>query len=128
VSDGGKLLVLEVCRDENNTVRNSISLGVAFPSGFQFAELFHKPYSLKERLTDDRTRSENLSFSNRNSNFFHVPDKLFLSLGNCWNILALRAGSVYFDNPESGKKSFGWVALNSATDQKKKKTLKYFSV
>jgi len=125
MSDNGKLLVLEVCRG-NNTEWN-ISLEVTFPSGFEFAQFCHKPYSLKRKLSDRYSRSENITFSNRKSRFVHVPDELFLSLGNCWNILACRAGSVYFENPKPGKLSFGWVALQSATQQKKR-TLKYFYI
>jgi len=125
MSEGGKLLVLEVCRVDM-TGRN-ISLEVTFPSGFAYGEIFLKPYKPLPYPKDHWTgkpKLENVYLSNKDSHLFHVPDPLFLSLGNCWNILAYRKVTVYFYKNASRRRSFGWVAIHSTTDNKK--YFKYF--
>jgi len=123
MTDGGNLLVLEVCRI-NKTDKN-IFLELTFPSGYAFIEFYHKPYNLKYKFSN--LRLENIYLSNGNSHLFHVPDSLFLSFGDCWNALAYRNAKVYFDKPMSDKRSFGWVTIYSATDYKKK-TINYFFI
>jgi len=122
---GGKLLVLEVCRD--NDTDTDVLLEITFPSGYAFTEFFHKPYSLKHEFVYQRP--DNIYSSNRNSHLIHVPDKIFSSFGNCWNALAYRTGEVYFDKPksDSDRRSFGRVAMYSASDYRKK-TTKYFFI
>jgi len=112
-----------VCRV--NKTDKYVFLEVTFPSGFAFAEIFHKPYDLKNKLDDDKTRLENIYLSNKGTHLFHVSDPLFLSLGNCWNVLAYRKVNVSFDTSNSNQRSFGWVAIHSVTDYKKT-SLKYF--
>jgi len=107
--------VLEVCRP--NTSDKNIFLEVNFPSGFLFSKMFSRPHEVQYKL-NSYTRRENIyNFQMIIHTCFPVSDELFLSLGDCWNILAYRTSKVYFEKPMSDKRPFGRVTLkiNSRT-------------
>jgi len=99
-----------------NMSDTKIFLEVEFASGFAFEKVFLKPYELNYELRNDSLKRSPF-LSNKNTHLFHVPTKLFLSLADCWNVLAYREGNVRFDKHMSdNKRPFGWVTIHSATD------------
>jgi len=76
--------------------------------------------SSEEDSSDSPDESQITYVLNNYSRVFHVPNVSEIANGSCCFIQAYRLSKVDFEKPSEEKRSFGWVAVHSATSYKMK--------